>query len=154
MIVLNKQAHGLHDIDNSALQLAAAFAVCVAACAAAGEAPFAVSEGSIAPMLTLGLVNTGFGCYLYFSSIGKLSAQSVAVCDYLEPLSAVVLAGAFLGESLTATQTLGAALIICGALGSELGGKPRKPRYLNRSATNPQQETAHRTAKTKETKQD
>lgn len=34
---------------------------------------------SIVPILILGLLNTGIGCYFYFSSIGKLKVQTVAV---------------------------------------------------------------------------
>ena len=45
---------------------------------------------SILPLLILGFINTGIGCYFYFSSIGNLPVQSVAICGYLEPLSAVL----------------------------------------------------------------
>ena len=47
----------------------------------------------------------------------------VAVCGYLEPLSAVVLSALLLGEAMTAANVLGAALILGGALYSELGEK-------------------------------
>lgn len=121
MIALNKQARTLKGVGNSTVQLVSAFAVCAASCAASGEMPLAIPSDSIAPALLLGIVNTGFGCYLYFSSIGALPAQSVAVCDYLEPLSAVVLATVFLGETLAPAQVVGGILIVCGALVSELG---------------------------------
>lgn len=65
-------------------------------------------------VLILGLVNTGFGCYLYFSGIPEISAQTVAVCDYIEPLSAVVLAALVLGEKLTFVQYAGGVLIMAG----------------------------------------
>lgn len=48
-----------------------------------------VSRSDWIPILILGLLNTGIGCYLYFSSIANLPVQSVAVCGYLEPLSAI-----------------------------------------------------------------
>ena len=67
-------------------------------------------------ILVLGLVNTGIGCYLYFSSLSKLPVQTVAICGYLEPLSAVVFAALLLGEKLSATQYIGALCIIGGAL--------------------------------------
>ena len=75
---------------------------------------------SIVPILILGIVNTGIGCYFYFSSIGKLPVQTVAVCGYLEPLSAVLFASLFLGERMTALQAVGAVLIIGGAMVGEL----------------------------------
>ncbi len=102
------------------LQLGSAFAVTAICCAATGNLPLQVPESSIAPILVLGLINTGLGCYLYFSSIGGIPAQSVAIMGYLEPMSSTVLAGLFLGESLSVQQLAGAALIACGALGCEL----------------------------------
>lgn len=74
----------------------------------------------IIPMLILGLFNTGIGCYFYFSSIGKLPVQTVAICGYLEPLSAVVFSVIVLHETMLPIQILGAALIIGGAVSSEL----------------------------------
>ena len=71
----------------------------------------------------LGLLNTGIGCYFYFSSIGKLPVQSVAVCGYLEPLSAVAFSVLLLHENLLPVQLIGAVLIIGGAVFSERSGK-------------------------------
>ena len=76
-------------------------------------------------ILILGIVNTGIGCYLYFSPLSKLPVQTVAVCGYLEPLSAVVFAALLLGEKMTFIQIIGAACIIGGAMIGELI-KPRK----------------------------
>ena len=44
---------------------------------------------SIVPIFILGQLNTGVGCYFYFSSIGYLPVQTVAICGYLEPLSLI-----------------------------------------------------------------
>jgi len=70
-------------------------------------------------ILWLSLVNTGIGCYFYFSSISALPVQTVAVCGYLEPLSAVFFSAVFLHESMAPLQRLGAAMIIGGAVLSE-----------------------------------
>jgi len=87
--------------------------------------PFAISISSWSPVLWLGLINTGLGCFFYFSSIGKLPAQSVAVCGYIEPLSAVLLSAIVLKERMMPLQFLGAALIIGGALYGELRDSSR-----------------------------
>ena len=71
-------------------------------------------------ILILGIFNTGIGCYFYFSSIGDLPVQTVAICGYLEPLSAVVFSVLFLGESMTIVQVVGAMLILGGAAFGEL----------------------------------
>ena len=75
---------------------------------------------NLLPVLFLGIVNTGIGCYLYFSSIENLSAGTIAIFGYLEPLSAVVFAVAFLQERLSVVQILGGIFIIGGAAIGEL----------------------------------
>jgi drug/metabolite transporter (DMT)-like permease len=77
------------------------------------------------PILILGLLNTGVGCYLYFSSIGHLPVQTVAISGYLEPLSAVVFSVLFLHETMLPGQILGAVFILGGAiLGERRAVKP------------------------------
>ena len=71
-------------------------------------------------ILVLGLLNTGYACWLYFSTIGKLPVQTVAVCGYVEPLSAVLFSVALLGETMSPWQTLGAVLIFSGAVLSQM----------------------------------
>lgn len=78
-----------------------------------------ILQGSLLPLLVLGLLNTGVGCYFYFSSIGRLPVQTVAICGYLEPLSAVVFSDLFLKETLLPLQMVSAALILGGAIFSE-----------------------------------
>lgn len=105
-------------LRNSFIQLLAGFLTAAAYCALA-QGPQALlipaAPADIAPLLVLGLLNTGIGCLLYFTSIGKLHVQTVAVCGYLEPLSAVALSAIILGEPFGALQAAGAALIVGGA---------------------------------------
>ena len=70
-------------------------------------------------ILVLGVVNTGFGCWCYCSSIGARPVQTVAGCGYLEPLSAVVFSALLLHERMTPSQIIGAVLILGGALVAE-----------------------------------
>ena len=49
-----------------------------------------------------------------------LSAPSVALCGYIDPISALFLSALILGESLSATGILGAMLIIGTAVFSEI----------------------------------
>lgn len=67
------------------------------------------------------------GCYLYFSSIQQLPVESIAICGYLEPLSALIFAALFLQERLSAIQILGAIFIIGGAALGELSIYKSKP---------------------------
>ena len=116
MVIFNKKSTKIVGLENATVQLFVSFiAVAVFVGFKQGFVIHVTSEDWI-PLLILGLLNTGIGCYLYFSSIGKLPAQTVAICGYLEPLSAVVFSALFLHEILSPLQMVGAALIIGGAV--------------------------------------
>lgn len=126
MIVLCKKARTGSGLECSAVQLVSASAASIVAVAVQGIELVPISVASIAPALMLGLVNTGIGCYLYFSAITRLPAQTVAACDYVEPLTAVLLSAAMLGESMAPSQLLGAALVIAGAVSCEFVRRGRQ----------------------------
>lgn len=119
MVVFSKKADRLDGVVSSALQLVVSFLLVLAFMACRGDLGFHVLPEEWGWIVALGLVNTGLGCYLYFSSFGELSTQTVAVLGYLEPLSAVLLAALVLHEALSPSQILGAALILGGALFAE-----------------------------------
>ena len=123
MVVASKKADKADGMENSALQLVASFVLVAVYMLVTGHALVEVSAAEWPWALLLGLFNTGIGCYLYFSSYGGLAVQSVAVLGYLEPLSAVVMSAALLGETMLPLQILGAALILGGALFGELKGR-------------------------------
>ena len=124
MILCNKKARGITGLENTLWQLAAALVVVTVfmALREGGNLLPSVPGDSILPILLLGVVNTGVGCYLYFSGVGKLPAQSVAICGYLEPLSTLVFSALCLQERLTPIQAVGAALILGGAAFGECWG--------------------------------
>ena len=57
---------------------------------------------------------------MYFSSLNKLSAQTIAIWGYIEPMSAVVLSALILHETMSGLQWAGAVLIIGSAVMGEL----------------------------------
>ena len=123
MVICNKMAKEVQGLENAMLQLLSTFlTVAVFVWVKQGIRIEVVSE-DLLPILWLGLLNTGVGCYLYFSSIGRLPAQTVAICGYLEPLSAVLFSSIFIHETMEPLQILGAAFIIGGAL---IGSKSPK----------------------------
>lgn len=123
MVIFSKQAHGVDGLRNTTVQLGCAFLTASLFLAATQGADFVLGiPASAWPAIAfLGLANTGIGCWMYFASIGRLPAQTVAVVGYLEPLSAVVLATAILNEPFTVLQVAGEASILCGALFAETG---------------------------------
>ncbi len=116
MVIFNKKAKEITGVENTLFQLIFGFLTVSAFVFIKQGFSIRFAPSDWLPALILGVVNTGFGCYLYFSSIGKLSVQTVAVCGYLEPLSAVIFSVLFLNEVMRPLQILGAFLIIGGAV--------------------------------------
>ena len=123
MVSFNKKATAITGMENSTLQLTVAFLSVFAYTIIRQGLHFHIQTGDIMPLLFLGIVNTGIGCYQYFSSIGDIKIQTVAIMGYLEPLSAVVLSVLLLKESMIPIQIAGAACIILGAIYAEFKGK-------------------------------
>lgn len=125
MVIFNKKAEKIIGLENSTVQLFVAFLTVAVFTGLKQGYAMDISIKSILPIFILGLLNTGIGCYLYFSSIGKLQVQTVAICGYLEPLSAVVFSVLFLKEVMLPMQIIGAVLILGGAVFGELCKKHR-----------------------------
>lgn len=128
MVIASKGAPHIEGLENSALQVSAAFVTALVLTLVTQGAPSFFSPSIAAgidwrAVAMLGIVNTGIGCLLYFSAVAKLPVQTVAVVGYLEPLSAVVFSAVLLGEAITPVRLMGAALIIGGAIICELAGK-------------------------------
>lgn len=120
MVTLNKRAKKITGMENSVIQLTVSF-LTVAVFVGIKQAFVIHIPAEAWPwILILGIVNTGIGCYLYFSPLSKIPVQTVAICGYLEPLSAVVFAAILLGEKMTMLQIIGAVCIIGGAMVGEL----------------------------------
>ena len=119
MLILNKKAESVDGMENSLLQMLSATATVFVLLLCRGGLAMSIPGESWPWILVLGFLNTGFGCWCYFSSIGSLAVQTVAVCGYLEPLSAVIFSALLLHERLTPPQIVGACLIIGGALFAE-----------------------------------
>ena len=119
MVIFNKKATNISGLENSLLQLAISCITVAVFILFRGDFIFAIPQDSIFPLFFLGLVNTGIGCYLYFSKLDKLPVQSVSILGYIEPLSAVILSVIILKETLTAMQIIGAVLVLGGAIYAE-----------------------------------
>lgn len=120
MVIFNKYTKEIKGLENSMVQLFVSFLTVAVFTAVKSGAVIHISSDYAVWILILGLINTGLGCYFYFSSIGNLKVQTVAVCGYLEPLSAVVFSVLILKEEMLPIQLAGAFLIICGAAVCEL----------------------------------
>ena len=120
MVTLNKKSKNISGIENSVIQLVVSFLTVAVFMGIKQEFIINVPTTAWSWVLILGILNTGIGCYLYFSPLAKLPVQTVAVCGYLEPLSAVIFSVLLLGEKMTIIQIVGAVCIIGGAMIGEL----------------------------------
>lgn len=126
LIFLNKKLSGLSGIEITLSQLVVAAFTLIPYVALTGQGNWTVPDSrGIAALLVLGFVHSGFACWLYFSSMQELPGQSVALCSYLEPCSALFYSAIFLGEAMSPLQWFGALLILGGALWGELGNHKR-----------------------------
>ncbi len=124
MVTLNKKSKQITGMENSTIQLTVSFLTVAIFVLFKQGLMIDLSGVNWFAVIFLGVVNTGIGCYLYFSPLSKLPVQSVAVLGYLEPLSAVVFSAVLLSEKMSLIQIIGAALIIGGAMFGELA-KPK-----------------------------
>ena len=121
LIVANKRVKRLSGLNCAMYELIVAFFVVLIYLLASNvKLPVIPAAEDIVWVLVIGLVNTGLAYYLYFSSLQKLPGQTVALVCYIDPLTALLVSGAFLGEKLFAVQIAGAVLILGGACLGEL----------------------------------
>ncbi len=122
MVIFNKKSSPITGMENSMLQLFISFLTAAAFVGIKQGYGFLleIPVSSIIPVLILGLINTGIGCFFYFSSIGRIPVQSVAIIGYLEPLSAVIFSITLLRETMAWYQIIGTVCILCGALFTEV----------------------------------
>ena len=121
LIVANKRVKRLSGLNCAMYELIVAFfVVLIYLIASNAKLPVIPAAEDIIWVLVIGLVNTGLAYYLYFSSLQKLPGQTVALVCYIDPLTALLVSGAFLGENLLAVQIAGAVLILGGACLGEL----------------------------------
>ncbi len=122
MVMFNKKATSIAGLENAALQLSVSFMTVAVFVGCKQGFTMEIAPANILPVVILGLLNTGIGCYFYFSSIGSLPVQSVAICGYLEPLSAVLFSVFLLKETMLPLQIIGAVFLLGGAVFGELYG--------------------------------
>lgn len=122
VVICNRKIRDISAYDKSVIQLAISALTIL---------PYVivVNHGLVMPadlrsvliVLMLGIVHTGFAYCLYFSGMGTLPVQTVAILGYLEPVVSVFCSAFFLQEPMSISGWIGAAMIIIAALMSETG---------------------------------
>lgn len=121
VMMLNKHLQGIGPYDRTILQLASAAAVIFPYVLLTEDwAAVTLTPTVVVLVLILGMVHTGWTYALYFGTISRLPAQTVALFSYIDPIVAIFLSAVLLREGLTLTSAIGAVLVLGSTLVSEL----------------------------------
>ena len=121
VVLLNKKTGAVAPVDRTMVQMAAAAIVLL---------PYVLLTEKISTltfrpltlllMLVVGVVHTGFAYLLYFGSIHDLSAHTLTIFSYIDPIVSIALSALLLHEPLSTNGVIGAVLILGAALISQL----------------------------------
>lgn len=129
VVMCNKIAGETDDISRTWIQFISAIIVLVPYVAITNGFHISTLDSKgMFYMLFVGVVHTGIMYCFYFASLAKLRGQQAAILSYIDPLVAVILSVLWLGESISAVQLLGGALILIFALANEV--KLRKDKMI------------------------
>ena len=120
VIIMNKKITGVDAYRKTTIQLLCAGLVMVPYMLLTdgfGKTEF--SAGTIALLVIVGIVHTGFAYVLYFGSMDGLKAQSIAMLSYIDPVTALLLSALVLREPLSAAGVVGAIMILFSAVFAE-----------------------------------
>ena len=121
VIVLNKKLRDIDPYNKTAVQLLfAALAVLPYVIFAEEITPDMFGALPVVMLIVVGVVHTGFAYVLYFGSLAGVSAQSVSIYSYIDPILAVVLSALLLSEPMTPFGMIGAVMILASTLVASL----------------------------------
>lgn len=113
VILLNKFIKNVTGIHRTLLQFFAAIVILIPYVAYTGGMHLSGMDGiGWICLLTVGLIHTGITYCMYFSALKELTGQQAAILSYIDPLMAVIVSIAILGENMTLAQLFGGILIL------------------------------------------
>lgn len=113
VILLNKFIKNVEGIHRTFLQFLSAIVILI---------PYVIMTSGVTlgnlnltgwvNLLIVGFIHTGVTYCMYFSSLKELPGQNAAILSYIDPLVAVLISVAILGETMTIWQVIGGILIL------------------------------------------
>ena len=120
IIICNRKLTNIRAFDRAMVQLSvSALTILPYVLVNNWGTPLDLDLRSVLIILMLGFVQTGVAYCFYFSGMGSLPVQTVAVLGYLEPVVSVLCSVFFLHEAMGPAGWIGAILIIGAAVISE-----------------------------------
>jgi len=121
IILMNKFIKNLSGFETTLIQLAVAAIVLLPSIIYRGNLNLSkISSTAWIFIFIVGILHTGISYLMYFSSIKELKGQSIAILSYIDPVSAVIMASIFLGETITLVKIIGGVIILGSAFLSEM----------------------------------
>lgn len=125
VMLLNQKLHDISAYEKTIMQLACAAIVVLPYVLLREAGSFVMPDAKAAVLLlVVCVVHTGIAYVLYFGSMKDLSAQTVAVFSYIDPVLAVLLSAIVLREEIGMTGYIGALLILGATFTAEVGFRP------------------------------
>lgn len=115
-ILMLRSKRLMHDLSAGALTLGEYTTAAVLLLPAVFLLPGPSSPRGYVALVVLGLVQTAFAILLFLTGLRKVRTDHAAVITYIEPVGAVLLAAAFLGEQLTLATAIGGAMVVAGGV--------------------------------------
>jgi RarD protein len=113
VILMNKFIKGVGSFETTLIQLMAAGLVLLPSIIYTGALNFTgINSKAWFFIAIVGIIHTGIAYLLYFTSMKELKGQTIAILSYIDPISAVIIAAIFLGETMTLIQVVGGILIL------------------------------------------
>ena len=120
VILMNKKMKPISAYDKTIFQLAmASVALLPYVLLTENWTAVTVTPPSAGLLLVAGVVHTGLTYWMYFGSMAKLKAQTVALLSYIDPILAIFLSMVVLKEPMSILSALGAVMILGAAYISE-----------------------------------
>lgn len=121
VVLINKYMKDISPVNTTIMQMALVSLIMLPYSAATGGLAAArVTTVGIICLIVLGALHTGIAYIIYFDAVNKLSAQTVGILSYIDPVEAVLLSAFFLKEPLTIWTIIGAVMILGATAVSEL----------------------------------
>lgn len=121
VVLLNKKISGISSLLRTVIQLGVSGVILLPYTLLTEEwGSLALDRNGIIMLAVVGIVHTGIAYALYFGSIKKLPAQTVAIFSYVDPVLAIILSALFLQEPMSLTGIAGSVLILGAAFLSEI----------------------------------
>lgn len=124
VVLLTKLTKDVDEYSSTSVQLLSAGAVMLIYCPiTVNAADMLFTPLTVALLAVVCFIHTGIAYSMYFGSVHKLPAQTVAIFGYIDPIVSIILSILFLKETFTLSIAIGAVLILGATFFSERNTK-------------------------------